>query len=210
MIASGLRVAALVLAIQAPVAESVPATAAEAIRQAKIAGEAKDGARVEALLRSAHRKWPDDLMVKSYLGAVLFSSRRIDESYPLLSRVCTDGGHEAACAVSAGIDLIRNRWTTAFSIASSFSESACQKSDRLWTLKLLATDSKQAVEVAGRLLQASPEEEISYLLLAFAQWRAGDCERSLDTLDLVKQRAKKVILLAELISWPRKAAAIRR
>lgn len=183
--------------------EPVISSPADAIREAKVAGEAKDRSRVERILRAAHERWPDDLPVQSYLGAVLFSTGRMDESHPLLDRVCRGGGHEGACAVSVGIDLVRNRWERAFATASGFSETSCQRSDRLWTMKLLASSSLRAKEVAERLVQAAPGDETSYLFLAAAQWQQGDFGSASATIKLGKARSTKVILLNEPIGWAR-------
>jgi hypothetical protein len=185
-------------------------TPEDAIREAKAAGTAKDRVRVEQVLREAHQKWPNDLSIQSYLGAVLFSTGRVEESLPLLKRVCESGGHEAACAVSVGINLVRNNWDHAFSIASRFSETACQRSDRTWTMKLLASRSPHAEEVASRLVTAAPADELSYLFLAAAQWERGEYGEATKTIEVGRQRSLKVVLLKRAIDWPRNRSPVPR
>ena len=110
-------------------------------------------------------------------------------------------GFEADCAVSVGIDLARGRWEEALRAAQGFSETACQKSNRLWMLKQMGGSPNRAVDAGNRLVRVEPEAETSYLFLAAAQWRAGHQKASRETIELGKRRASKVILLKEPIQW---------
>ena len=185
---------------EAPTSEK-PTTPREAIVAATKARNAHDLATAQRILEDAVEKWPHDTILESYLAAALFAGRQIDPSYRHFKHVCEEAGFEGDCSIAVGIDLVRNRWDDGLQTAEKFTETACQRSDRLWALKQLARDPRHAMNTAERLVAVEPGSETSYLILAAAQWRAGHRERARQTLRVGRQRATKLVLLDEPITW---------
>jgi hypothetical protein len=143
---------------------------------------------------------PDDPSYAGVYGFWLFYQGRPGDAYSHLVRACRSLKSELVCTAAAATDLAAGRWHDAISLAAIFPETACYRSNRLWILKHLETDSRRAIERAEGLLREEPLHEVSYLLLAAALHLNHDDERAAQQLRLGRERASRVILLKQ-VTW---------
>ncbi|MGH9317006.1 MAG: hypothetical protein ACRD1P_07865, partial [Thermoanaerobaculia bacterium] len=101
---------------------------------------------------------------------------------------------------ASGISIARGRWSEAERLASRFTETACQKSDRLWVLKYLLKDRQGSVTRTEGLLRTEPEHEMTYLLRAASLELTRDHTGALKALEEGRQKARAVILL-DTVTW---------
>lgn len=106
------------------------------------------------------KEHPGDPDFEYELGAWLFHVRRVGKAFPYLAAVREKTGHEKACAAASGVSIARGRWSEAERLASRFTETACQKSNRLWVLKNLSKDKQGSVIRTEGLLRTEPEHEM--------------------------------------------------
>lgn len=154
----------------------------------------------ERTLRDATAAHPDDPSYAGVYGSWLFLQGRTGDAYGHLVRACRSLKGESLCTAAAATDLAAGRWHDAVSIAAVFPETACYRSNRLWVLKHLETDSKRAVERAKGLIREEPLHEVSYLLLAAAYHLSHDDQRAAEQLRIGRQRASRIILLNQ-VAW---------
>lgn len=155
---------------------------------------------VEAALRQGLKEHPGDPDFEYQLGAWLFHVKRVDESFPYLAGVCDKTRGEKACAAASGTSIARGRWGEAERLASRFTETACQKSDRLWVLKNLSKDKQGSVTRTEGLLRTEPEHEMTYLLRAASLELTGDRVGARKVVVEGRQKARVIILL-DTVTW---------